>query len=187
MLNAVTNDVICVRRARALFCLSLALLAVAFFILPDIAFADSFSGKAESDVVYNLTSYKKIIEDVYHIAFVILIPVASVSFAAAAFMMFAGNEQSVAKGKKQAIITLFTVAAFLLLPAALNFGVNSGKNQGWTPQIGNHEKWTKEHMPDFSTEKADKGEGGKSSKKGDAAKKHSNGSTGDKGSSGGTR
>lgn len=160
MLNAVTNDVICVRRARALFCLSLALLAVAFFILPDIAFADGFSGKAESDVVYNLTNYKKIIEDVYHIAFVILIPVASASFAA---------------------------AAFLLLPATLNFGVNSGKNQGWTPQIGNHEKWTKEHMPDFSTEKADKGEGGKSSKKGDAAKKNSNGSTGDKGSSGGTR
>ncbi|MFM9414132.1 hypothetical protein ACKQTC_07105 [Peptococcus simiae] len=160
--NAV-NDVISARRLKLFLVFSLVGLASLALLLPDTAFAASFSGTAESGVSWDLSKYKDMMGSVYRIAMYILFPVAAVSLAAAAFMMITGDEQSVAKGKKQAFITLFTVAALLLLPAVLDFGVSTGSSHGWKPTMQSAEDFKKANLPDFT---ADKGEGGKTSKTG---------------------
>ncbi|MFP5522045.1 hypothetical protein [Peptococcus simiae] len=183
--NAV-NDVISTRRLRLVLAFSLVGLVSLALLLPDSAFAASFSGTAESGVSWDLSNYKDMMGGVYRIAMYILFPVAAVSLAAAAFMMITGDEQSVAKGKKQVFITLFTIAALLLLPSVLNFGVSTGSSHGWTPTMQSAEDFKKANLPDFAT---DKGEGGKTSETGGkkaASSKKADRDKADK-SSGGTR
>lgn len=105
-------------------------------IFPDSAHATSyFSGIDETGRQYDTTSFASGMQQVYNVARVVVIALAAVAAAAGALQMLGGNEEAVAKGKAQIAIAAMVIVAIALLPTVVKFGVDVGRQYGWTPTI----------------------------------------------------
>ena len=105
-------------------------------IFPDSAHATSyFSGIDETGRQYDTTSFASGMQQVYNVARVVVIALAAVAAAAGALQMLGGNQEAVAKGKAQIAIAAMVIVAIALLPTVVKFGVDVGRQYGWTPTI----------------------------------------------------
>lgn len=123
------------KHLRAVFGIVFALI-LACLIFPDSAYATSyFSGIDETGRQFDASSFADGMHQVYNIARVAAIALAAVAAAAGALQMLGGNEDAVAKGKAQIAIAVMVIVAIALLPTVVKFGVDVGRQYGWTPTI----------------------------------------------------
>lgn len=112
------------------------ILVLLLLIFPDAAHATSYyTGTDETGRQYDVTDFASGIHAVYNIARVVAIALAAVAAAAGALQMLAGNEEAASKGRTQIIMAALVIAALALLPTVVKFGVDVGRQYGWTPTI----------------------------------------------------
>lgn len=116
--------------------LTLLIAVIGFFIQPDVAFANSYyAGTDETGRSYDVSSFMAGIKQIYDIAKMVILPLGAVAIIMGAYQLLMGDEESASKGKTQIAIAIVTVMVFFLLPTVVKFGVELGRQYGWTPTI----------------------------------------------------
>lgn len=124
----------CAKRVRIFI---VALIMIPFALALSISHASCATWSLEDELAggteHELAEYRDSVRDTYGILVQIAYPLAAISFAAGAFRMITGGEREVEAGQKQMFYTLLALAAIILMPYAVEAGMNLGKTYGWSP------------------------------------------------------